>query len=65
MVTNKIYVVDEDNDINGRVTVIDGATRASMTIAKGISPGPHAISPQALAIDSGANKIYVNDPQNS
>ena len=35
-VTNKIYVANECSD---NVTVIDGATNATTTVAVGISPG--------------------------
>ena len=36
-VTNKIYVANEDDS---NVTVIDGATNSTTTVAAGFAPGP-------------------------
>jgi YVTN family beta-propeller protein len=49
-VTNRIYVVNYD--LNGTVTVIDGATNATTTV-------PVGISPRGIAVNPVTNKIYV------
>jgi DNA-binding beta-propeller fold protein YncE len=53
-VTNKIYVPNEGgvSNVNGTVTVIDGATNATTTVTVGEVP-------DAVAVDSVTNKIYV------
>jgi DNA-binding beta-propeller fold protein YncE len=52
-VTNKIYVA---NYSTNNVTVIDGATNATITVTD-----PAAISPYAVAVDTMTNKIYVSN----
>ena len=52
--TNKIYVANYDSD---NVTVIDGATNATTTVAVGTNP-------YAVAVNPVTNKVYVaNDEQ--
>jgi DNA-binding beta-propeller fold protein YncE len=46
-VTNKVHVANS----GGTVTVIDGATNATTTVA--------VSSPVAIAVDSVTNKVYV------
>ncbi len=53
-VTNKIYVVGGEADI---VTVIDGATLSTTTVAVGSTP-------VSIAVNSVTNKIYVADENN-
>ena len=48
-VTNKIYVANRGSD---NVTVIDGATNGTTTVAAGTSP-------LAVAVNPVTNKIYV------
>ncbi len=48
-VTNKIYVANANSNT---VTVIDGATNATVTVGVGWAP-------QAVAVNSTSNKIYV------
>ena len=48
-VTNKIYVANTDSN---NVTVIDGATNATTTVAAGAHPC-------AVAVNPVTNKIYV------
>jgi YVTN family beta-propeller protein len=59
--TNKIYVAN--NNINfgvdspggpGNITVIDGPTNSTTTVAD-----PNAMSPFSVAVNSGTNKVYV------
>ena len=49
--TNKIYVA---NDGSNNVTVIDGATNATTTVAD-----RNAYEPYAVAVNPVTNKIYV------
>ena len=51
-VTNKIYVA---NDGSSNVTVIDGATNSTTTVAAG--------NPYAVAVNPVTNKIYVANEQ--
>ena len=54
--TNKIYVVNQNSN---KVTVIDGSTNGTTSVATGNSP-------RALAINPATNKIYVaNDSSNT
>ena len=53
-VTNKIYVVNQNSN---NVTVIDGVTYSTVTVAVGSAP-------QAVAVDATIDKIYVAN-QNS
>jgi len=48
-VTNRMYVANADD---GTLTVIDGATHSTATIAVGSNP-------QAVAVNPVTNKIYV------
>ena len=50
-VTNKIYVA---NNSSANVTVIDGATNDTTTVAAGTSPN-------AIAVDPVTDKIYVSN----
>jgi YVTN family beta-propeller protein len=51
-VTNKIYVAN--SDANGVVTVIDGATNATTSVAVGTNPA-------GIAVNTVTNKIYVSN----
>jgi DNA-binding beta-propeller fold protein YncE len=60
-VTNKIYVLnnnfeglDGGSNASGNITVIDGATNVTTTIAD-----PNAVLPVAMAINTVTDKIYV------
>src|SRR5664280_994571 len=60
-ITNKVYVVnqcgtDPDCQSNGTVTVIDGATLSTATVAVGISPS--GIN-NPIAVNQATNKVYV------
>ncbi len=60
-VTNKIYVA---NASSNTITVIDGATNATTTIAAGTSPNTVAINPvtnKIYVINGGSNNITVVD----
>jgi len=57
--TNKIYVADHGSALQlggdpGSVTVIDGVTGSTTTVID-----PNAVVPNALAVNSVTNKIYV------
>ncbi len=55
-VTNKIYVAN--NGYDGTVTVIDGATNTTTTVAAGTDP-------ELVAVNSVTNKIYVPTKQDN
>jgi YVTN family beta-propeller protein len=59
--TNKVYVLNRCANAqdcrNGTVTVIDGATNSSTSVAVGYNIG--SIRPRSLAINATTNKIYV------
>jgi YVTN family beta-propeller protein len=52
-VTNKIYVANQGSN---NVTVIDGATNNTTTVAVGTGPGT---GPSAMAVNPTTNQIYV------
>ena len=52
--TNKIYVINFNPFSNGSVTVIDGATLSTTTVAVGNNPN-------AIAVNQATNRIYVTN----
>ena len=64
-VTNKVYVANQDSD---NVTVIDGATNHTTTVAAGIEPYAVAVNPvtnKAYVANKGSNNVTVIDGDTS